>query len=349
MVDPAYPRVDKGHIVPETYQRNFAIKNQVLRHELGSAEVELRNVRSVCRRGPFYRRERRDGTLIDDTEASMAIVEDRAGQVFKQIRDTGKVEHGHKPALAMFFGLQLLRSPTFFDARGSAIAEMLEQTPEDQFKAKAVAEHGIDAVREIVTGHYLSSTHRLVSMLGLSSKATAALVHMHWTVLRFQDPVLVYSDHPVVVWPSMYPFAEGFRGQQFPPVDAIEVRIPLTSKLFLLLTWIDDTPDLGVLDVRRELAGELNQLTIGQAEREWAHTPGTRPPIARNGHEPLAPRLWPTYHADTLGNSIRRHSVQQFLQRHRRKEALTNHDLAEWLREVAGPAAGQRRPPKGRR
>jgi hypothetical protein len=48
---------------------------------------------------------------------------------------------------------------------------------------------------------FAGSTQRNLSMLVLSNRMTDVLASMHWTLIKFDQPVLALSDHPVVVWP----------------------------------------------------------------------------------------------------------------------------------------------------
>jgi hypothetical protein len=60
----------------------------------------------------------------------------------------------------------------------------------------------VEAARRQVVKAYLDPTQRFVTMLATTVKVANVLAHMRWTVLRFEGPLLAYSDHPVVPWPD---------------------------------------------------------------------------------------------------------------------------------------------------
>jgi hypothetical protein len=106
-------------------------------------------------------------------------------------------------------------------------------------------------------------------MTTLSLKVGAVLGSMRWQLLRFDEPLLAYSDQPVVVWPvGVDAFATSPTKPDLSPLDALEVRIPVSPQCALLMTWV------GLPDVQEPNpasathAAEMNALVIGQADKQ---------------------------------------------------------------------------------
>jgi hypothetical protein len=94
-------------------------------------------------------------------------------------------------------------------------------------------------VRQQVRDIYTSTTAEFVMMLGMGLKTAMLLGSVRWHVLDFGAPVLTYSDHPVVVWPADIQQTHVFAKPNFGPLGAIEVRLPLSPELAILMTWAD--------------------------------------------------------------------------------------------------------------
>ena len=74
---------------------------------------------------------------------------------------------------------------------------------------------------------------------------------MRWQILRFSDPVLAYSDQPVVVWPTGVELIDKRpTGPALGPLGALEIKFPLNAHMLLLMTWedLDDIPEQAFLN-----------------------------------------------------------------------------------------------------
>jgi Protein of unknown function (DUF4238) len=240
----SYPRVKRGHIVPVVYLRNFAESDQVALHRTDQGGCELRNVRTAGTRGPFYRRQRPDGTDIDDIEASLSVPEEKVKPVFDEILGGAPLTLERKSVLAQFFGMQMVRGPAFFKERTELIDDFLRELGADAFEPAAVEEASgdIELVRKRARDAALSATARFVKMLGIGSKLGPVLGSMRWHLLDFGASVLAVSDHPVVTWPAGVRMTEAFSAHRLGPLGAVEVRVPLSDRMAILMTW-QDVPD----------------------------------------------------------------------------------------------------------
>jgi hypothetical protein len=325
----SYSAVKKGHVVPQTYQRNFAVDDQVAVHVDGRADCVRMNVRDAGTRPRFYRRTRPSGVEIDDIEASLSVVEDRITPIFAEMLSGGDLTLVRKGGLAQFCGLQMVRGPAFLGYRRELIRAMVDQlTPADlQSRALEQAQGDASAVVAKVAEAYLDTTTQLTSMLGLAIKFASILGCMRWQILRVADPILAYSDHPVVVWPCDVEACTPPSEPRFGAMNALEVRAPLSPHLAVLMTW-SDGPDV---TQRVEAAGsdaeELNAMVIAQADRQWMHRVGVEPPSARGRLLPLSRRFVPGYTAAHLTRSARRTAAQRFIQQAAQKPFVDDIDI----------------------
>ncbi len=240
-------------------------------------------------RSRYYRRDRPDGSSIDDVEASLSVVEGAAATPLREIIFGEPLTMERKAALAQFFAVQLLRGPAFFEQREELLGPMIDALTAAELKPSAVAQHGsVEAVKTLVHGAYIGPTQRFLTMLATSKKMAVALGDMRWHLLRADRPLLAFSDHPVVVWPMQLERTEPFSRQGLGPLGAIEVRVPLSPQLAVLMTWVDLPDPATPARMSQRVAEELNAFTIGQADRQWMHRPGDEPPIATGSMLPLS-------------------------------------------------------------
>ena len=114
---------------------------------------------------------------------------------------------------------------------------------------------------------YLADTQQFITMLTTSFKIASIVGSMRWHLLRFDAPLLAYSDHPVVVWPAGIASSAPFQRQHLGPLDAVEIRVPIAPDLALLMTWADMPDAARAIKAEPRFAGELNAFTIAQADR----------------------------------------------------------------------------------
>jgi hypothetical protein len=339
MTRDSYPAVERAHIVPRMYQKAFAVSGKVAVHVEGRAACRLLSTRKAGTRGAYYRRPRPSGQTIDDVEASLAAVEARSAPVLSATVAGAALTLEAKGVLAQFFAAQLMRGPAYFEQREEIIGPMIEELGMGDFRPAALAEAGgdVSVVRQKLLDAYLDPTQRLVTMLQQIGKIAGVLGNMRWHVLRFDDPVIAYSDHPVVVWPGDLPSATPFERQHVGPLDAIEVRVPVAPQRAILMNWLDQ-PDPDEIVLRSDVAAELNAFTISQADVEWMHTPGHEPPVAGGTFRPLSRLVETAYDADTVMRSQRRAHAADWLEKNKNRRWINDLKLID-LQFVIPPSA----------
>ncbi len=311
----SYPQVNNAHIVPRMYQRAFEVNGKVAVHADGAADCVPASTKTAGTRPAYYRRTRPDGDLMDDVEASLSVIEHKATQPLRELITGKPLTAERKGILAQFIAVQMLRGPAFFEQREQLIVPMVEELEADDFTHEGLAAAGGDIVvaRKQAVEKYLDSTRSLMSMLTRSVKLASIFGYMRWSIVRFDQPALAYSDHPVAMWPMNLETTQVFSKQQFGPLSALEVRFPLAPDAAVLMDWVDRSDQHAVsLDI--SAASEFNAFTVAQADREWMHRPGAEPEIANGPHQPLSRILEPGYDRSAMHRSVRRSRAQQYIE-----------------------------------
>jgi hypothetical protein len=312
--------VKSAHIVPRMYQDAWAIDGQVAVHVDGAKQPVLMPTNKAGTRSRYYRRIRPNGEAIDDIEASLSVLEDKAKPALADLRAGAALTHETKGGLAQFFAVQMVRGPGFFDQRGRLIKDMLDEAGEEAFKPEGLARAGsLEAARARTVELYADATVRLRTMLAYGIKIGTVLAHMRWQVLRFDTPLVAYSDQPVVLWPWLIPATLPFERPNLGPLTALEIRVPLAPDAALLMTWADRSDQVDV-PVAPLAAAELNAFTIGQADRQWMHTPGQEPPIADGPLLPVVRLVEPAYTAEVAMRSVARARAERWVARNQHRQ-----------------------------
>ncbi|MEA2584224.1 MAG: hypothetical protein QOF33_2309 [Thermomicrobiales bacterium] len=298
------------------------------------------STRNAGTRSRYYQRSRPSGEAIHDIEASLAYVEDKATQPLKQLISGEPVTVERKGGVAQLLALQMLRGPAFFEQREEILAPMLEELQASDFKPAAIAAAGGDVakVRRRLLSAYLDPTQRFMTMLATGVKMASVLSLMRWQILRFDEPVLAYSDHPVVLWPMSLERSAPFTRQGLGPLGAFEIRVPIAPDAAILMTWVD-LSDQEDIRLSARAAGELNAFTVSQSERQWMHRPGAEPPVPRGVFAPLSRMLAPTYDRRSALGSARRAAAQRFIARVEDRRHVDDVEVIVDLPALLTPAA----------
>jgi Protein of unknown function (DUF4238) len=247
-------------------------------------------------------------------EPHLAQVEDLSAPILRRIEELWPLDDDSKGQIAQFMGLQIVRGQGWRDFHHDHVPKWVsdvieEQNPEvppgmtqDEFAAK-------------VKEHFRSDTSRFQRMLALVNKLASVLGSMHWSIIRFDEPLLLTSDHPVVVWPlkriRASPHASSY-GQGLLPT--LEARFPLSPHLCLLMTWRGLPDEPNALPGSRTDADNINAFTRAQATPQWFHLPGVEVPLGSGEMGPLAPALLRGYSPEEAALSERRSRTSANLQ-----------------------------------
>jgi hypothetical protein len=296
---PDYPKVKKAHIVPRMYLASWAVDGKISVRLVREGQRLIQPIENVGIRRRFYRRQRPDGTEIDDVEWTLSEIEKNAAPVLASLEDDWPLGREAKLGLATLLAVQLLRGPRWKGEWLEGTHRFLEEYPDPP----EVPPEELQREREKLLG----DTTRLIHMLSMAPTMATVLVSMHWTLLEFGADVIATSDHPLVTWPGL-----SARGPEASPfsvgvLECGEIRFPLSPRRALLMTWTD-TPDDERTRVRsmRHHARNLNAFTVSNADRQWFHVPDTSPPVGSGSFLPLSSELLHGYTREAAAKSQRR-------------------------------------------
>ena len=299
MID--YPNVKHAHIVPRVYLANFAVDEKIgtrLVHDGG--QRLLLPIEKVGTRRRYYSRKRPDGSWIDDIEWSLSKGENACAPIIRSFEDRWPFSFEDKAKVAELFAYQLLRGPRWEEEHAGFVERAIEDFGKLETLEAAEKERASEAFR--------SDTHRFIQMLRIGPTAASVLASMHWTLVRFDSPVVATSDHPVVPWPG----ADSLAPQPTPILptglcECIEIRLPMSPSRAVLMTWADTPDDLETTTRgARHHAANLNAFTVASADRQWFHLPGTSPPVGSGKFRPLSTELVKGYTPLAAAKSYRR-------------------------------------------
>jgi hypothetical protein len=242
------------------------------------------------------------------------VIEDKATEALRAINAGESMKQDHrKGILAQFFGVQLVRGAAFFADR-SRFIEVLDKVPADLLSHKLLAEANGDPERARKLGkeRFREPTEALMAMLQAAPRVGGVLGQMRWHVIRFEKPRLVYSDQPVVVWPMGRAMTAPFTRPHLRPLEALEVRVPIGPRVGLLMNWIDQLDDEKMTSTPT-VAAEFNAFTVGQAEKEWMHSPDHEPRVPWKSFEPLSRLIQEGYCRETAIATRRFEAARKFL------------------------------------
>jgi hypothetical protein len=316
-----FPIVKRAHIVPRFFQASWAPDGLITVHENGRATK--RSVRKYSGVLPsFYSRTRPTGARIDDIEASLSVAEEAAAPHLKALLGSQPVTLEGKALLAQLFGVQLVRGPHFFAQRERLLRETLRDAPDHQLRKQALRAAGGDGdvVRDQALAVMLDSTSKFMQMLNFAPKLANILANMRWHLLAWDEPALALSDHPIVIWPAGVERAKPFDTPRSGPLQALEIRVPVSPRMAILMNWIDE-PDLDARDrsASDRVAREVNAFVISQCASQWMSLPGHDPKFDVGECSPLSRYVDLAYGAPAMQRSRRHGFVEQWYERTKRR------------------------------
>lgn len=250
----------------------------------------------------FYRRQRPDGSDIDDIEWSLSQIEANAAPLLRSFATDWPLSGDDKLKLAVLFAFQLLRGPRWkeaYEARTPGFLEEYDAANPTDLSPAELEEHSAELAGD---------SHRLMQMMSTGVTATSVFASMHWALVEFQTPLVATSDHPLVLWPGVESRSPATAEITLLGVlECVEVRLPLSPTHAVLMTWSDHFDDDHVRSKgTRDHAANLNAFTVASAERQWFHRPGRVPPRASGNLRPLSLELVPDYTPVAAAKSTRR-------------------------------------------
>lgn len=235
-------------------------------------------------------------------------LETKVPPLLKRVRSSWPLEHEDRGLLAQFAALHVVRTDGF--------AEWFAQAREDSLKRYRHEFSSPEGYEEFCR-RMRSDAERAKKVLRLN-KMASLIGWMHWTLVVFDDPLLVTSDQPVAPVPIL---GEG-QAEEVSVVprggwaSLVEVRFPLSPYEALLGTWDPGNREAEIVRGTWATAIELNAITRAQARRYYRtpeQEPAMPPAILKeqpHAFGPLAPSLLSGYSTKVAMDSTRRKEAQ---------------------------------------
>lgn len=313
-----YPAVKKSHIVPRCLLKAFADSGRVELAVDGDLLPGTVPLGDVATRRYFYRRHRPDGTPIHDAEWSLARIENAAAPLLAELpRIWDELDLESKGKLAEFLAVQYVRGPRWKgwweeQTRSSIDSWRKDPQPvEHNGLLIPVTQSAINAFED----QALTNTQWLTRMLAISHKVVGIFGSMHWTLLEFDGPCLLISDHPVVDWPLDAPVRRPEPNRVgVGALNFLEVRVPVAPDRAILMSWSDETALVSRMRGSIEAAENLNAFSIANSERQWLRQPGSDTPVGGGLLAPISPTVLDGYSVQMAESSAIRKAVTENLQ-----------------------------------
>lgn len=281
----------KIHIASQTYQRNWAVNEKIMRAYAGGAEFELRPIANVGWRPRWWGTDR---ALASAIETQLSRLESEATPFLRDPSTNWPVTGDLRIAVASFIALHVARSPAFRASYDESIDERVASVSRTNPAAERAHREAATVLR--------SDKERGLLALEYTTSIGALLASMHWSLVHFDGPVLALSDQPVSIIPCGVE-DRSIALRVVPSsglVDTLEIRVPVAPDRALILTW-QEGPESAIehFGTYAHLTS-LNASTIAQADAQWfRHPHGTavrlRPPMLEPVMDPISATILAGY------------------------------------------------------
>jgi Protein of unknown function (DUF4238) len=331
---PNQPR--KHHIVTAGYLRHFAVNGMVTVHRAGRTPKE-QGVRAVAYVEDFWR----TPEIAEEMEKELGKAEDAALRIVRNIDYQWPVEGPAREYLAKFLAVHMIRLPRYGRFVRSIGAKANLETV-----AEGAVKHNLNAQQQAELIEWFGQEQFHVAALKRQLRFIATfLASMHWTLVTFDEDLLITCDQPVVAHPYqrvVQPLPhtpESAVPQELGLASTFEAQFTLDPRRCLLLTWERGHDSTASGEFCHACA--INCALEAQTSKEWFSKPGTGPPFLAppaltKELALLSSDLLPEYTVARAGRSKRRLAAEQIVTEMLGKK-LEPEEPLQWVRvEDAG-------------
>jgi hypothetical protein len=293
----------KHHTVTAAYIKRFSDGMEVLRH------IDGRRPKLVGPRGVGYQKDFWGSPdLAREMEDAFNNCEEPAVALLRELDDAPNVaglDVDQRGLLAEFMAIHIVRLPAFGRmARRLAVESARETLVRHGAFSEANLRRAVDALQ--------APRQHNETLIGRIASITGLLASMHWSIVTFDQDLLITGDQPVALMPMHAATINS--DSAIPPrgiMNILEGRFTLDPRKLLLMTWRDGyevaTPIVGTF----AQACSVNTGVRALAEREWLSRPGAAPPfVVPPFRHPnlyaISAEVFPGYAAATATASTRR-------------------------------------------
>ena len=282
---------DHNHILTAAYIRFWAVDNLVSCELVPSGKRLLLGPRQVGVRKRFYAGTRAsDGTRTAlPAEEARGFVENKAVPLMRDLSNRWPLRDAAERAwVAMWLAMTLCASPRARDRIPADVEHFFADLERDDPALAAVTAGDRSELSE--------PDFELDSMFEGVSTVASLLGQMHWTLLHFDRPRLVSSDHPITASPWVSDTSRWMASPNEFVLGSLEIRFAVNPTTALLLTWADRDDRLAARPGTTRHLHVYNHAAWEQAERHRFWQPGTMPEVHAEQHaEPISVDLFAGY------------------------------------------------------
>jgi len=250
-----------------------------------------------------------DPELNTVCEEACGKLENKRRRLLPSVVDHWPPSEDDRVLLAQFMALHVVRTDGFrrWYAQGSdrSLDAYRAEFTDEQFRVFANA---VSCDRQ-----------RSLRLLAMQNKISSVLASMHWSLLEFDEPLLVASDQPIC--PVALMDAGTSQRVAATPcwgwIHTVEVRFVLSPQHALVATW-HEGPETAPHSGTWEQASNINGVVIAQTEMHWMQVPNSRPAVPplitldpTPRFETLSPTLIPGYSSRVARTSELRLAVER--------------------------------------
>jgi hypothetical protein len=260
----------KIHVTSKAYLAAWTINGRLRAGEVRfGGESKVRAPAQVAWRPEWWGEDRPD--LNRRCEQMCGALERTIPGVVRRVAGRPEMTRDDKALLAQIVALHILRTPGFL-ASFTAMRHATARSYRDRF--------GSDELHALFMREVGSDESIAEQLLAQLNKLATLVAAMHWTLVEFDEALLITGDHPVVIVPLA---ADGDRRpitatpQGFPLLDCVEIRFALGPRHALVATWNDGFDQR--LGGTWSLALNLNTAVLAQAQWHWMRSPERVPAL----------------------------------------------------------------------
>jgi len=217
--------------------------------EPGPQKPYTTSITNVLVEGNYYTLTDMDGAESYIVEEAYSQLESLASEALRAMLEDGLVlDHDQRTSWSEFMAAQVTRGRhframvnRFTQEIADKLARVVPSPPADLARPDRVVDvegPGLritPAVRRSLIEDNATQERRIELSLVAHDQLTSGFSRMSWKLIRFPEPWLFTSDHPVIYWREPDP-ARAALGLGLGPATAREVRIALSPTVMLILT-----------------------------------------------------------------------------------------------------------------
>lgn len=313
----------KNHTVSAGYLRRFAKNGQITVHHA------TRGVRDIGPKAVGFQRDFwGPNEVAREMEAAFDQCENPTLRTLQTIAEQWPLDLPVRALVAQFLAIHVIRTPAFgIFARRVGVGSLQEVAQQHQMTPSEIA-----AANAWVTGPHMHAN----MLLGQVGPIASIFSNMQWTLVQFDDDLLITCDQPVMLLPlapaAITP-ASSVPANGFP--RTVEVRFTLDPRQMLLMTWADAPDTERPLKGTYSQACSVNCALRAQTLEEWICRPQTSPPflsplLLKHRIYPISTELLPGYTVQIAARSRRRTEADRLM--NQVMEEDLPRDRVRWVR-----------------